>query len=57
MENLVNTKESIKTKGQLFDLVYRNGLFTEKEEEMKERHFTITQLQKIWNTRKISEGR
>ena len=56
MENLVNTKESIKTKGQLFDLVRRNGLFTDEEEEMPERKFTIAQLQKIWNTRKICEG-
>ena len=56
MENLVNTKESIKTKGQLFDLVRRNGLFTEAEEEIREHKWKVAQLQKIWNTRKIKEG-
>ena len=55
-EKLVNTKESIKTKGQLFDLVRRNGLFTEAEEEIREQQWKVAQLQKIWNTRKIREG-
>ena len=55
-EKLVNTKESIKTKGQLYDLIRRNGLFTETEEEIREHQWKVAQLQKIWNNRKISEG-
>lgn len=50
--------ENIKTKGQLFDLIRTMGLFTDEEEEMPERKFTIAQLQKIWNERsdKIVDG-
>lgn len=58
MENLVNCGQNIKTKGQLFDLIRTTGLFTDEEEEMPERKFTIAQLQKIWNERcdKIVDG-
>ena len=58
MENLVNCGQNIKTKGQLFDLIRIMGLFTDEEEEMPERKFTIAHLQKIWNERndKIVDG-
>lgn len=58
MENLINAGMSIKTKGQLFDLIRTMGLFTDEEEQIPERKYTIAQLQKIWNERsnKIVDG-
>ncbi len=55
MDNLVNTKESIKTRGQLEDLVCRNGLLDDVSPK-EIRKMTIAQLQKVWDEGIIEDG-